>query len=164
MANGHINPPLTLLRNPQLSILATLQGNPRPHTQRRLSRGEPPKRRHHQPNPPSKFPFLISLENTLKRSFQMPSSFPLTVSRSATGTRYPCLFGACEADFSRLTDLKRHMRSVHEPDQNLMDCPYSWCGRTGSYGFTRKDHLNEHIREVHKANIPKARRGKLNPP
>ena len=70
-------------------------------------------------------------------------------------TRYPCLFSGCEAAFSRLTDLKRHMRSFHE--QHLIDCPYNWCGRTGHYGFVRMDHLNEHILEFHKANIRKTR-------
>ena len=63
---------------------------------------------------------------------------------------YPCLQSGCDASFRRVTDLKRHSNAVHNPQ--LIDCPYAhvYCGRTGENGFSRKDHLNEHIREVHK--------------
>ena len=69
-------------------------------------------------------------------------------------TRFPCLSEGCESDFGRVTDLKRHYNSVHVASR--IDCPHKWCGRTGAYGFSRKDHFNEHLREVHKQDIPKA--------
>ena len=76
---------------------------------------------------------------------------PKTVSypKVATRARYPCLQSNCEASFTRISDLKRHSKTVHRPE--LLDCPYAhaFCGRTGEKGFTRRDHLNEHIREVH---------------
>ena len=79
--------------------------------------------------------------------------------KKAAGTRYPCSFTGCEADFSRRVDLKRHMRFVHKPNQYPLDCPYKWCGRTGCYGFPCKDQLTEHVREVHKAkDFSKSRR------
>ena len=67
--------------------------------------------------------------------------------------RYTCLSPNCTSNFTRLTDLKRHSKAVHCPE--LLDCPHahrSFCGRTGHNGFLRKDHLNEHLREVHRKN------------
>jgi len=70
---------------------------------------------------------------------------------------YPCLVPGCQPKtkkgaFTRAADLDRHMQTVHNaaPTNNL-DRPYAknWCERTGSRGFSRKDHLNEHSRQVH---------------
>ena len=69
-------------------------------------------------------------------------------------TRFPCLSEGCGSEFGRVTDLKRHYNSVHVTSR--IDCPHNWCGRTGAHGFSRKDHFNEHLREVHKQDIPKA--------
>ena len=68
---------------------------------------------------------------------------------------YPCSMPACQAGenppiFARAADLNRHMNTVHSSRQP-MDCPWGWCGRVGSCGFTRKDHLKEHLRAYHKA-------------
>jgi hypothetical protein len=71
--------------------------------------------------------------------------------------------------FTRATDLNRHMQTVHFPPR--VDCKYKGCGRVGENGFCRTDHLNEHLREVHKEDIPMSRRrekrlrreGKLDP-
>ena len=72
---------------------------------------------------------------------------------SRTDDRYPCLWEGCESDFGRATDLHRHYNSVHVSVRT--DCPHKWCGRTGNHGFSRKDHFKEHLREVHKQDIPK---------
>ena len=77
---------------------------------------------------------------------------------SCFGSQYICGKAECKFEFSRLTDLKRHIRIVHNPESQRMDCPYGWCGRVGEHGFTRRDHMNEHISEVHKGNTPKAGR------
>ncbi|MCJ1251869.1 hypothetical protein MMC30_009107 [Trapelia coarctata] len=73
---------------------------------------------------------------------------------------YPCPVPGCPSaargsKFTRAADLDRHMRSMHYP--TYTDCPHKWCGRTGSNGFVRKDHLNEHIRQKH-IGVPPPRR------
>lgn len=78
----------------------------------------------------------------------------LTIARSllknARSTGYTCVHTSCSLKFSRLTDLKRHLKAVHDPGNNRLSCPYKWCDHTDQLGFTRKDQLSEHIREVHK--------------
>ena len=41
--------------------------------------------------------------------------------------------------------------TVHFPPavEELLDCTYEWCGRTGARGFRRIDHRMEHYRKVH---------------
>lgn len=86
-------------------------------------------------------------------------TIPLTIRRPIrTKQIYPCLVPDCDtkANFKRLADLERHMKTVHFPEP--IDCPHGWCGRVGEHGFTRKDHLTDHLREVHMQDIPKASR------
>ena len=51
------------------------------------------------------------------------------------------------------------MKTVHFPI--YQDCPYAtkWCNRVGTNGFTRPDHLKDHLRDVHAKDIPKQKRG-----
>jgi len=69
---------------------------------------------------------------------------------------YTCLVPGCNPKtkngaFTRAADLVRHMETVHNAAPANLDCPYAknWCERTGTRGFSRRDHLNEHIRQVH---------------
>lgn len=41
--------------------------------------------------------------------------------------------------------------TVHFPSavEEILDCKYEWCGRTGARGFHRNDHRMEHYRKVH---------------
>lgn len=41
--------------------------------------------------------------------------------------------------------------TIHFPPvvEELLDCKYEWCGRTGSHGFKREDHRKDHYRKVH---------------
>ena len=65
-------------------------------------------------------------------------------------SQYPCLHPHCGHINSRAHDLKRHMTLHFPPTKNeLLDCKYEWCGRTGAYGFKREDHRKEHYRKVH---------------
>ncbi|OJD34618.1 c2h2 finger domain [Diplodia corticola] len=60
--------------------------------------------------------------------------------------------------FKRHTDLVRHMSTVHHrEDQGKFDCVQRTCPRKGENGFTRKDHLTEHLRNFHLRSIPKRR-------
>ena len=49
--------------------------------------------------------------------------------------------------FTRKADVARHYKSNHE--KQYIDCPRSRCNRKGSNGFTRMDHLKEHLRGYH---------------
>lgn len=138
---------------------------------------------HHQPLPhmsypfPFPFPFLSTPHPPPILSHQTPHSpflppqnrFPSSASTS-TGTSKPpqgiCLYRGCTRQFARAYDLDRHMK-VHFPEStNKLDCPYAGegsCKRVGERGFTRKDHRDEHIRNVHMIDLPKSARGMRNP-
>ena len=49
----------------------------------------------------------------------------------------------------------RHTRSKHCKKIPEFSCPLAWCNRRGDKGFTRKDKLTNHLRSVHKRDIPK---------
>ncbi|EXJ59957.1 hypothetical protein A1O7_04105 [Cladophialophora yegresii CBS 114405] len=55
--------------------------------------------------------------------------------------------------FSRKADVTRHYKSRH--DVTYIDCPKRNCERKGRQGFTRRDHLTEHLRGFHMELIAK---------
>jgi hypothetical protein len=55
--------------------------------------------------------------------------------------------------FSRKADVNRHIKSQH--DVQWIDCPRKNCERKGPRGFSRRDHLTEHLRGFHMENIAK---------
>ena len=69
-----------------------------------------------------------------------------------------CLYTDCHEAFVRKADLARHIAAVHALDPLEFDCNVSGCHRKGAYGFARKGKLIEHMRDVHKVDIPKKRR------
>ncbi|KAF2765600.1 hypothetical protein EJ03DRAFT_205774 [Teratosphaeria nubilosa] len=95
---------------------------------------------------------------------QQPSS-----PTSQTKPSYPCLYPECAGpaytgtgpfvpgtSFTRHADLQRHIDVVHmRSSLQLVDCPFQDCHRVGKEGFTRKDKMTDHLREVHKLDIPK---------
>ncbi|MCJ1232826.1 hypothetical protein MMC14_000780 [Varicellaria rhodocarpa] len=94
--------------------------------------------------------------NSSPSSIQSPVSIDDRTHQTAKQPKvYPCVFPGCpsQAQFKRLADLERHQNTVHFP--KFIDCPLKWCGRTGKHGFTRKDHLKGHMREVHMKDIAK---------
>ena len=70
-----------------------------------------------------------------------------------------CLQPGCLYQTKRQYDLDRHQKT-HFPSNpgEKFDCTGRGCGRTGEYGFDRKDHLREHLRKVHGNDIPKKTR------
>ncbi|KAL8717536.1 MAG: hypothetical protein Q9225_005229 [Loekoesia sp. 1 TL-2023] len=78
-------------------------------------------------------------------------------------TPYICVFSGCPRQFSRSFDLDRHMKTHFPPSVDKLDCPKgaqgSFCKRVGDKGFTRKDHLEEHLRKVHLVDLPKSAQG-----
>ncbi|OAX82047.1 hypothetical protein ACJ72_03604 [Emergomyces africanus] len=76
------------------------------------------------------------------------------------GSRYVCMYPRCESSFSRSADLSRHYPTVHFPESVRLNCPKPKCSRQGEQGFTRQDHLNEHLRQYHKEPVAKRRSSK----
>jgi hypothetical protein len=63
------------------------------------------------------------------------------------------------ANFTRLADLQRHQSTVHGIGKPDFPCTVPRCTRVGDKGFTRRDHLVEHLRNFHHLDIPKRRPG-----
>ncbi|KAL8640827.1 MAG: hypothetical protein Q9226_008702, partial [Calogaya cf. arnoldii] len=84
-------------------------------------------------------------------------------SRSTIPKPYVCVYPGCTRSFARAYDLDRHMK-VHFPGSvGKLDCPQgikegSFCKRVGELGFTRRDHLVEHMRKVHLVDVPRSAR------
>jgi hypothetical protein len=63
------------------------------------------------------------------------------------------------ANFTRLADLQRHQSTVHRVGTPGSPCTVQGCTRVGNKGFTRRDHLVEHLRNFHHIDVPKRRSG-----
>ncbi|KAK2747916.1 hypothetical protein FQN57_001507 [Myotisia sp. PD_48] len=85
--------------------------------------------------------------------YSYPQSTMSDASGERNGDRYVCVYPGCNSTFSRPADLNRHQVSVHFPCR--ISCPEEGCARKGPLGFTRRDHLNEHLRQFHKAEVEK---------
>ncbi|KAH0553090.1 hypothetical protein GP486_006720 [Trichoglossum hirsutum] len=90
----------------------------------------------------------------VKDEFKGPN-YPQTIFVSSkdntTGSskvQYHCLM--CGATSIRKAGLERHYSTRHFPIPEF-DCPKLRCQRKGVDGFTRKDHLIEHLRRYHMA-------------
>ncbi|KAL5121574.1 hypothetical protein ACEQ8H_000646 [Pleosporales sp. CAS-2024a] len=83
-----------------------------------------------------------------------------TRSDSRTKT-WTCEISGCtsSANFTRLADLQRHQSTVHGMGTPDFPCTVAHCNRVGDKGFTRRDHLVEHLRNFHHIDIPKRRPG-----
>ncbi|PVH97015.1 hypothetical protein DM02DRAFT_658682 [Periconia macrospinosa] len=85
---------------------------------------------------------------------------PYTVT-SNTNTQTPrtwrCEIPGCTstANFTRFADLQRHHATVHSGNTPNYPCTVKDCSRVGDKGFTRRDHLVEHMRNFHHIPIPK---------
>ncbi|KAI9776244.1 MAG: hypothetical protein M1839_000477 [Geoglossum umbratile] len=101
--------------------------------------------------------YLVRLKQVLP-----PTNHPLSggltealcrPTRKAMG--FACLEPSCDSLFTRKADLERHVATMHAPRAARFDCPLARCHRKGEDGFTREDHLNEHLRNYHNRDIPK---------
>ncbi|KAI7464958.1 hypothetical protein KC351_g15194 [Hortaea werneckii] len=77
--------------------------------------------------------------------------------------QYPCLYTQCQISFTRHADLQRHMDIIHNrATLDLVPCTYvdpatgRPCHRQGEYGFTRRDKMIAHMRNVHKVEAASA--------
>ncbi|KUJ15348.1 uncharacterized protein LY89DRAFT_110461 [Mollisia scopiformis] len=62
-------------------------------------------------------------------------------------TRYNCAHATCQASYKRRYELYRHQR-VHNGVRNHV-CHFVGCHKAAPNGFARKDHLRQHLRQVH---------------
>ncbi|KAJ9643465.1 hypothetical protein H2201_008041 [Coniosporium apollinis] len=83
-------------------------------------------------------------------------------SPASNETQHAC--HSCDASFKRAADLVRHRSSMHGENVIMFDCDFPGCNRRGASGFKRKDHLNEHKRNVHGLTIPKREKGQRSAP
>ena len=59
------------------------------------------------------------------------------------------------SSFTRKADYQRHIDRLHVQSPQLFNCTYPGCNRTGFKGLPREDKLRDHLREVHKVDVPK---------
>ncbi|KAI9780681.1 MAG: hypothetical protein M1839_006622 [Geoglossum umbratile] len=90
----------------------------------------------------------------LKPKPQVPNQNRLK-DKASNDKVYYCLSHSCGGTFTRKADLERHIATIHKPNAPRFDCPLNRCHRKGEDGFTREDHLNEHLRNYHSRYIPK---------
>ncbi|KAF2634237.1 hypothetical protein P280DRAFT_474782 [Massarina eburnea CBS 473.64] len=83
------------------------------------------------------------------------------IARSRSPKTWRCDLPNCTstANFTRLADLQRHQSTVHGVGTPDYPCSVKDCSRIGDKGFTRRDHLVEHLRNFHHIDIPKRRAG-----
>ncbi|PMD34764.1 hypothetical protein L207DRAFT_126494 [Hyaloscypha variabilis F] len=59
-----------------------------------------------------------------------------------------CGIEGCHRSYKRIHEVRRH-RKVHSSTKPYA-CTFSNCRRSGENGFIRKDHLKQHLRQVHR--------------
>lgn len=98
-------------------------------------------------------PLFLRLRLSLLNTNSLPSAQALTDKPSS----YPCSYPGCTYTSARPYDTNRHSKT-HIPDTvSRLDCPYAgdnFCDRKGERGFTRADHREEHVRNVHSSRYP----------
>ena len=77
--------------------------------------------------------------------------------------KYTCLEQDCHAVLKNFGDLKRHDKAKHctHPNKEQYPCPVLWCKYSGSNGFTRKDKLKSHYKNIHEGKSAPAKAGRV---
>ncbi|KAF9728797.1 hypothetical protein PMIN06_006001 [Paraphaeosphaeria minitans] len=93
--------------------------------------------------------------------YHTPVGTAQQVPRPRSPRTWKCELPNCTsaANFTRLADLQRHQSTVHGVGTPDFPCTVKDCTRVGDKGFTRRDHLVEHLRNFHHIDIPKRRPG-----
>jgi hypothetical protein len=95
------------------------------------------------------------------RILELQSTSFLQLDANSVYRTWKCELPNCSstANFTRLADFQRHQSTVHEVGTPRYPCTFQDCTRVGDKGFTRRDHLVEHLRNFHHIDIPKRRPG-----
>ncbi|KAI9777144.1 MAG: hypothetical protein M1835_005314 [Candelina submexicana] len=103
----------------------------------------------------------------LKPAYRVYSHLPQTImvsSSSNKANQFVCLWHLNEScsskgKFKRKADLQRHYDTCHVEHPAVWDCTMPKCGRTGLNGFSRKDHMWEHLRQYHRVDVARRTEG-----
>jgi len=66
--------------------------------------------------------------------------------RPIRSQNFPCDIVGCTSSYTRIHELQRHLKAHSGIKPHI--CQIADCNRTGA-GFARKDHLRQHLRQVH---------------
>lgn len=66
----------------------------------------------------------------------------------ATGPKSRSTCSVCKKTYARSSDLKRHA-AKHRPGLREFSCPATVCPYKGNKGFTRKDKMKDHVKNMH---------------
>ena len=69
--------------------------------------------------------------------------------------KFGCQEERCTTTTKTFTDLKRHYASKHCKRSKKHACHHIGCKYSGDNGFTRKDKLKSHLRNVHEGKVPR---------
>lgn len=78
-----------------------------------------------------------------------PKSSMTTGSAIPPSGPFMCDIDGCHRSYKRVHEMRRHKR-VHSSTKPHA-CTFTNCRRSGQNGFSRKDHLRQHLRQVHGA-------------
>jgi len=85
---------------------------------------------------------------TLNASRENSPSSNTAANRALDSSRpFICDAEGCDRSYRRVHELRRHKR-VHSSTRPF-SCRFANCSRSAQKGFTRKDHLKQHLRQVH---------------
>ncbi|KAI9699683.1 MAG: hypothetical protein M1836_002717 [Candelina mexicana] len=86
---------------------------------------------------------------------------PPTLPHSSNkANQFVCLWQcSTKGKFKRKADLQRHYDTCHVEHPAVWDCTMPKCGRTGLNGFSRKDHMWEHLRQYHHVDVARRTEG-----
>jgi len=100
---------------------------------------------------------MLSTDDTMSPQSEESETKPV----KHTSKKFKCDFDGCNSAFARKADRDRHKFCVHNKGTSeKKDCPEESCTRKGEHGFTRTDHLTEHLRNFHHREIERRRRGR----
>ncbi|KAI5837850.1 hypothetical protein DFP73DRAFT_635876 [Morchella snyderi] len=68
-----------------------------------------------------------------------------------------CLSNDCTHVFTTKNDFNRHCNTRHGLRESLLDCSFAGCNKVGENGFSRRDNMLQHLREVHGAEVQRTR-------
>ncbi|PMD43920.1 hypothetical protein L207DRAFT_267390 [Hyaloscypha variabilis F] len=98
------------------------------------------------PNEPEE-PFDFSTNATPRQTIGPSTHTPPSQRPTTQMHRHTCGINSCTKSYKRRSDLQRHQLS-HSPSKDYA-CRFGLCPRAGRNGFKRKDHLKQHLRQVH---------------
>jgi len=117
------------------------------------------KARHQYPGPPPHKVFTCKMKDctfSMEQDSQILSHY-LAEHRlpvKSTETRYICRERRCQFTSKRWSDLLRHCSAKHCTRSKKFSCPILWCKYNGNtHGFSRKDKLQSHMRNVHEGKV-----------